>query len=242
MKFLIVFFYSLLTVEANAQKIINLVFVGDKGATENIKEAKFFIVVKDVEGKLQRLDYKISGPLIKESNYLDSNLQILDGPFYEYALDGSLAVAGKYINNLKENDWMSYNDTGKVILIKTYLNNVLIKTTDPDTVAKKEILTEIKMSEKEADFGKNNKAWKSFLVKNLNAEVGNQSVNGGTVRVGFIVDTLGKCTDIYVRKSIEFVLDEEVKRIIYISPPWNPAEQGGKKVKAYRIQPITFVK
>ena len=59
---------------------------------------------------------------------------------------------------------MNYNDTGKVILIKTYLNNVLIKTTDPDTVAKKEILTEIKMIEKEADFGKNNKAWKNFLV------------------------------------------------------------------------------
>ena len=76
----------------------------------------------------------------------------------------------------------------------------------------------------------------------MNAKVGNQSANGGTVRVGFIVDTLGKCIDIHVRKSIEFVLDEEVKRIIYISPPWIPAEQAGKKVKAYRIQPITFVK
>ena len=137
---------------------------------------------------------------------------------------------------------MNYNDTGKVILIKTYLNNVLIKTTDPDTVAKKEILTDIKMIEKEADFGKNNKAWKNFLVKNLNAEVGNQSVNWGTVSVEFIVDTIGKCTDIHVRKSIEFVLDEEVKRIIYMLPPWIPAEQAGKKVKAYRIQPLTFVK
>ena len=81
-----------------------------------------------------------------------------------------------------------------------------------------------------------------FFGKNLNAEAGNQSVNGGTVSVGFIVNTLGKCTEIYVKKSIEFILDEEVKRIIYLSPPWNPAEQGGKKVKAYRIQPITFVK
>lgn len=242
MKFLIVFFYTLFSLKASAQKIVNLVFVGDKGVTENIKEAKFFIVVKDFGGKLQRLDYKMSGPIIKESNYLDSNMQILDGPYYEYALDGSLAVAGTYINDLKEYDWMSYNDTGKVILIKTYLNNALIKTTDPDTVAKKEILTVIKVIEKEADFGKNNKAWKNFLVKNLNAEVGNQSVNGGTVRVGFIVDTIGKCIDIHVKKSIEFVLDEEVKRIIYLSPTWIPAEQAGKKVKAYRIQPITFVK
>ena len=54
MKFFIVFFYTLLAVEASAQKIINLVFVGDKGVTENIKEAKFFIVVKDFGNKLQR--------------------------------------------------------------------------------------------------------------------------------------------------------------------------------------------
>ena len=85
MKFFIVFFYTVLAVEASAQKIINLVFVGDKGVFENIKEAKFFIVVKDFGNKLQRLDYKMSGPLIKESNYLDSKLQILDGPYYEYA-------------------------------------------------------------------------------------------------------------------------------------------------------------
>lgn len=158
MKFLIVFFYTLFILHASAQKIVNLVFVGDKGVTENIKEAKFFIVVKDFGGKLQRLDYKMSGPLSKENNYLDSNMQILDGPYYEYALDGSLATAGKYINDLKEYDWMSYNHIGKVILSKTYLNNVLIKTSDPDTVAKKEILTDNKMIEKEADFGKNNKA------------------------------------------------------------------------------------
>ena len=68
MKFFIVFFYALLAVEASAQKIINLVFVGVYKVTENIKEAKFFIVVKDFGNKLQRLDYKMSGPLIKESN------------------------------------------------------------------------------------------------------------------------------------------------------------------------------
>ena len=82
MKFLIVFFYTLFSLQASAQKIVNLVFVGDKEVTENIKEAKFFIVVKDFGGKLQRLDYKMSGPIIKESNYLDSNMQILDGPYY----------------------------------------------------------------------------------------------------------------------------------------------------------------
>lgn len=242
MKLLLLCICFLSSAKVSAQKIVNLVFVGDKGLTENIKEAKFFVVIKDFNGKLQRLDYKMSGPLIKESNYLDSNLKVLDGPYHEYDQNGVLSMTGNYVNNQKQDEWRNYNDTGKVTLIKTYKNDELIKTTNPDTVAEKELPQDNKKSEQEAFYGKNEMSWKKFLLKNLNSEVGNQSVRGGTVQVGFIVDTSGKCTNIYVKKSVEFVLDEEVKRIISISPEWNPAVQFGKKVRAYRIQPITFVK
>ena len=44
MKFLIVFFYTLFSLNASAQKIVNLVLVCDKGVTENIKEAKFLLL------------------------------------------------------------------------------------------------------------------------------------------------------------------------------------------------------
>ncbi len=242
MKLLVLFFFTLLSLEVGAQKIVNLVFVGDKGETPNPKEATFFIVVKEFGTRLQRLDYKMRGPLVKERNYIDSNLQILDGTYYEYDSEGALSISGRYLNNLKDDEWRSYNDTGKVTLIETYLNGILIKTADPDTIQKKEISTEKKEGEKEAEYGKNGAIWKKYLQKNLRAEVAAESVKGGSVRIGFTVDTPGKCVDIYVRKSVEFVLDEEVKRIIAASPLWTPAEQDGKKVKAFRIQPITFVK
>ena len=242
MRFLFLFFYSFLALEVGAQKIVNLVFVGDKGATANPKEAKFFIVVKEFGNRLQRLDYKMGGPMVKESNFIDSNLQILDGPYYEYDAEGALSKSGNYLKNLKDDEWRNYNDTGKVTLIETYLNGLLIKTTDPDTIPIREVSKEKKEGEKEAEYGKNGAIWKKFLQKNLRGEVGAESAKGGTVRIGFTVDTLGKCIDIYVRKSVEFVLDEEVKRIIAASPLWSPAEQDGKKVKAFRIQPITFVK
>jgi TonB family protein len=69
-----------------------------------------------------------------------------------------------------------------------------------------------------------------------------KSRSGGTVRVGFRVNTDGKCVDVFLRRSVEFVLDEEGLRIVEKSPLWNPAVQNGRKVNAYRIQPITFKK
>jgi protein TonB len=35
-------------------------------------------------------------------------------------------------------------------------------------------------------------------------------------------------------------MEAEVIRILRQSPPWVPAVQNGRKVKAYRKQPVTF--
>jgi hypothetical protein len=226
-----------------SQEIVNLVMVGKDGVTENVKDANAFIIVKKIDNHFQRLDYKMHAPLVKERNYTDSTLTILHGKYYEYDDNGILSLVGEYENNLKENTWNIYNDTGKVILQERYKHDLLIETIDPDTIKKEPINKDsLDKDEKEASFGKGKKDWMKYLLKNLKADVGTNSVNGGQVRVMYIVDTLGRCTDITLRKSVEFVLDEEAKRIIYNSPLWNSAYQKGRKVKAYRIQPITFVK
>jgi hypothetical protein len=226
-----------------SQEIVNVVMVDKNGITENAKDADAFIIVKKFDNHFQRLDYKMHAPLVKERNYTDSTLTILQGKYYEYDANGILSLIGEYENNLKENTWNIYNDTGKVILQEKYKNGLLIETIDPDTVKKVEPNKDsLDKDEKEASFGKGKKDWMKYLVKNLKPDVSLNSVNGGQVRVMYIVDTLGRCTDITLRKSVEFVLDEEAKRIIYNSPLWNSAYQKGKKVKAYRIQPITFVK
>lgn len=231
------------TTDLSAQAIVNLVLVGDKGITENSKEAHSFIIVKKYPDKFERLDYKIGAPLKKLRSYSDAELKVLEGSYYEYAEDGSIAQSGYYKNNLKEKSWYYYNDTGKVILEEIYEQGVLIKTTNPDTVKKEEIKDEnIKGDEVEAQFGKGHKDWIKYLTKNLNADVGSKSANGGTVRVGFVVDKTGNIKDVYLRKSVEFVLDNEALRIIENAPQWNPAFQDGRNVNAYRIQPITFSK
>ena len=227
----------------HAQKIVNVVLVGDKGVTENIKEAKYFIIVKKYPGKYERLDYKMSAPLKMVRTYSDSTLTILQGHYYEYNTDGRLTLNGFYANNSKEKDWYYYNDTGKVVLEEKYDSGILVSTINPDTVKKQNPKEDsLKKDEKEASFHNGNNAWARYLMKNIHTEVGLQSLNGGEVRVQFTVNTEGKCVDLFLKKSVEFILDEEAKRVIENSPLWEPAVQNGKTVNAYRVQPLTFSK
>lgn len=225
-----------------AQQIVNVVFVGNNGVTENIKEAHSFIVVKKYPNNYKRLDYRFNAPLIKERNYSDSLLEVLQGNYYEYAVNGSLSKSGVYQNNLREKEWYTYNDTGKVILIEKYEAGLLTTTINPDTVKKEERPDAVTAVEKEAQFKKSDKDWKKYLTSNLNAEVAQGSLKGGMVMVKFVVNTAGECTQVHMAKSVEYVLDEEARRVIENSPLWQPAVQNGRIVNAYRRQPITFSK
>lgn len=96
----------------------------------------------------------------------------------------------------------------------------------------------------EASFKGGLEAWVRFVQKNLNAEV---PVRNGapagqyTVVVQFIVDAEGQISDIKALTRHSYGMEEEVGRVIRLSPLWEPAQQNGHTVKAYRKQPITFV-
>lgn len=241
-KMIIAMLFCSVAVSAFSQQIVNFVLVGKNGITEDIKEANAFIVIKQYPNGFQRLDYNIKAPLERVRTYSDSNLSILNGPYYEYSFNGALTLSGEYINNLKEKEWRYYNDTGKVILEQKYENGILIKNINPDTLKKEVQDTKLKEGEIEARYGKSERDWKDYLVKNLDFDVIHKSVKGGNVRVGFTINTSGKCVDIYLRRSVEFVLDEEAIRLIENAPLWQPAIQDGRKVNAFRIQPISFFK
>ena len=224
-----------------AQQIVNYVFVGDKGVTTNIDEAHSFIIVKKYGERFQRLDYKINAPLVKERNYSDSSLSILEGNFNLYNPDGTLIEAGKYKNNLKDGSWYRFNES-KIILEEKFEGGTLVSTITDFSPKKDSAKPASFKDEREAVYGRGNNDWVKYLKRNLNAKVGLESINGGNVYVQFIIDTDGKIQNIYLKKSVEYVLDEEAKRVIEKSPDWQPAFQNSHSVKAYRIQPISFVK
>jgi TonB family protein len=237
----------LLALSANSycfsQKIVNLVLVGDDGVTENIKKAHSFIVIKKYPEGFKRLDYKRGAPLQRLRSFTDSTLTVLQGNYIEYWQNGYASISGYYLNNLKEKDWYYYNEKGKETLKEKYENGILISSLKLDTVKKETGKKDsLKPGEVEAIFKKGDADWMKYLTTNLNGDLASQSVNGGNVVVQFVVDKTGKCIDANLFKSVEFILDEEVIRIIENAPLWQPAIQNGKNVNAYRRQPITFVK
>ncbi|HYH15806.1 MAG TPA: energy transducer TonB, partial [Flavisolibacter sp.] len=62
-----------------------------------------------------------------------------------------------------------------------------------------------------------------------------------TVVVQFIVDGEGNISDIQALTRQGYGMEEEVMRVIRLSPVWEPAQKDNQTVKAYRKQPITFV-
>ena len=242
-KIIITLIILLFALPGFTQEIVNLILVGKNGVTEDIKEAESFIVIKEFPQGFQRLDYALGGPLTKVRNYADTNLSVLNGGYCEYSFNGALTLRGHFINNTKEKSWYYYNDAGKVILEQKYENGLLVKTINPDTLKKKDVGdTKPKAGEVEAHYKKGDQDWKDYLQKNLDFKVIDKSVRGGKVHVGFAIDTSGKCMDVYLIRSAEFVLDEEAIRMIEDSQLWHPAIQDGKKIIAYRTQPFTFKK
>ena len=238
MKFLLVFL-MFASSSIYAQQIVNYVFVGDKGVTIDVNEAHSFVIVKKYDARFQRLDYKIDAPLIKERNYSDSSLLILEGSYNFYNENGELIETGIYKNNLKQGLWQHFDSGNKLILEEKFEDGILINSkTDfskiNDTVKFKD--------QREAMFGKRDYDFAKYLMKNINGNVGRNLTKGGIVLVAFTIDTKGKCYNIFLKRSVEYKVDEEVRRAIEKCPNWKPAYQNGKELNAYRIQPISFVK
>ncbi|MET0394063.1 MAG: energy transducer TonB [Chitinophagaceae bacterium] len=98
--------------------------------------------------------------------------------------------------------------------------------------------------EVEATFPGGIDGWVKFLETTLDASV---PVRKGapegryTVYIQFVVDKEGNISNIKALTNHGYGMEGEVIRILKKSPNWLPATQGGRKVKAYRKQPVTFV-
>ena len=62
----------------------------------------------------------------------------------------------------------------------------------------------------------------------------------GKVYVQFVIDKIGKLTDVHAIKGIGAGCDEEAVRVIKNAPDWSPGKQRGRPVKVRMILPITF--
>lgn len=117
----------------------------------------------------------------------------------------------------------------------------VIITYGENGITKEALFTRV---EQEAEFPGGLDGWRVYLQKNLDPQVPvYMKAPAGIykVKVQFIVNQDGSITDIKTLTNHGYGMEKEVMRIMKKSPLWIPAVQYGRKVKAYRIQPITFV-
>ncbi len=114
---------------------------------------------------------------------------------------------------------------------------VFIKDTVPAANTGNKIFTKVEV---EAEYPGGRDAWVAYLTKTLHyPQKAIDKEIKGTVVIQFIVDEKGKISDV---KAIEGpkALQAEAVRVIKESGYWVSAVRNGKKVKAYKRQPIIF--
>ena len=144
---------------------------------------------------------------------------------------------------MKVNRWKYYHPNGQPLAYEDYNNGKRTSCSCFDENGK-QLDSLVCAKEEEAHFPGLENEWRKFLSKNLHADVPikNRAPEGTyTVIVSFVVNGKGLVTDIKPNTNFGYGMEEEVIRILKKSPPWIPAFQFGRNVKAYRKQPVTFV-
>ncbi len=243
MRSLLVLFALFISTSGFAQKILGAVMTDENGITNNQEKAKFLVVEKQInDSAFEKLEYNFSGPMINRATFKDKMLTVLNGDYADYHSNGYLATTGHYNNNKKDGIWYIYNDTAKAITEYKFHLDSLLSTIDMDSMAKaNEKIKHDTTGETEASYKGGNGKIRSFISSSFKLPQRTISLHkDGTVKIRFVINTEGDVKDIAVLQSVEFAFDEEAMRVISLLKKWNPASDKGKKVNAYRIQPITI--
>lgn len=241
MKVLLVFFTVLFSYTSTAQKIIGAAMADDNGITDKQENAKFLIVEKQInDTSFERLDYNFKGPIITRATFREKDLKTLNGKYADYSSTGYLATSGQYVDNKKDGLWYKYDDTSKAITKYFFHLDSLLATIDLDSLAKEDKkIKEDTTGEIEASYKGGVKKIAKIIQSNFKVPDRTATLTkGGKANVRFVINTSGKPIDIEILKSVEFAFDEESMRVISLLTDWSPASDKGKKVNAYRIQPI----
>jgi hypothetical protein len=185
------------------------------------------------------LGWDQEGNQIDSSNF-DGNGNGVVVRWYE---SGTVYYAGRKTNDTTRiNRWTYYHPNGKQMAVADYVNGKVVRCSCSDDTGRQ--LDSSLCVEKEAHFSGEEAGWRKFLERNLdpNVPIRNRASEGTyMVVVQFIVDKEGHVTDIKPLTKFGFGMEEEVVRILKKSPPWIPAIQFGRNLKAYRKQPVTFM-
>lgn len=247
MKPLYLLLCCLMAVSAVAQDIE---YVDKKGRPESQKKAAAMIVTAKVSDTCwQKSFYKKYGPCTLSVQYKDPKQTIQHGRYVKFGRDGCADSVGYYANGKKHGRWIVPGDNCRTLYLLEYDNDKLVSIKDSTQLAidgKK--WTDSILATKPADtaqieseFPGESSGWQRYLNKNLRypQEAIDAEVMGEAI-VAFVVKADGNVEQPFIWKSADYYLDKEAMRMIIKSPAWVPAQQFGKKVRSYKLQPVVF--
>lgn len=95
--------------------------------------------------------------------------------------------------------------------------------------------------EVEASFPGGLQAWAKYITNAIKDNINKlKRSDYGTCIIKFIVDTKGQVSDVEAITMKKSRLAKIAIEAIANGPKWNPAQQNGKFVNAYRLQPVTL--
>jgi antitoxin component YwqK of YwqJK toxin-antitoxin module len=157
----------------------------------------------------------------------------------------SLFGEGNYASGKKTGLWSYYTKEGKKKWEMKYQDGKRVseKCLDESNTANESCIFE-----KEAEFKGGDNKWSAYLSEAISEENypskklsrSKRTDLFGKVMAQFVVDKDGNVIDVRIIQSLNEVADAIVIRVLQNSPKWIPAVQYGRRVKAYRLQPVTF--
>jgi len=124
------------------------------------------------------------------------------------------------------------NDNAPVIIPQ------IVNVAPPEEEHEDEIFTIV---EEQPFFPGGEKAMREFISKTIKyPTIAQENGIQGTVYVSFVVNKDGKIVDVQVVRGADPNLDKEAVRVVSAMPPWNPAKQRGKAVRARFTLPVRF--
>jgi antitoxin component YwqK of YwqJK toxin-antitoxin module len=174
---------------------------------------------------------------------MDSTVLQADGSGVEVSWfdNGNPSSAGRFGPGMKQTGkWQYFHRNGNLSASEVYNNGQLVSRTYFSEEG--QALSDTANKDREAEFKGGNKVWQNYLVKHLYFPPQWQFPEGtqAIVFVSWTVDEEGTIQDAEITGSLHPDFDKIALETIKKSPKWIPAIDHNRKVKAYRIQPVTF--
>jgi TonB family protein len=195
------------------------------------------LVCSYVDNKLdgEYLEYYDNGKSKNKKNY---KYGLLDGKEKSWSSEGFLAKVVDYKNGVKHGRFLTYYDNGRLIRKDIYRNNKLIKGNCYTREGKDTSYFDYFIMPK---FKGGLEGFKNFILDGIKyPEIARQNKEEGQVYLKFTIDKEGNVIKAKIIKADKEYFNEEVMRVLKLTPKWVPGKKDGKSINVSITIPISF--